>query len=1028
MRSHESRAYLAYLTEQQDAFEESTSKAVSGARITHRYQVVLGGVAMLVPESQLDRLSALPQVKAVYRDELRQIETERSPAFIRADSLWEQLGGQDSAGEGVIVAVLDTGVWPEHPSFADPDPSGKPYPEPAVIPGSNGFGPGGPRSTCDFGNTAANPADVPFICNGKLIGAYTFLDTYKATVGLLPEEFHSARDDIGHGTHTSSTATGNGGVPATLLGVDRGAVSGIAPRSHVMMYRVCASGGCFQSDTIAAVEQAILDGVDVINFSIGGGETPYSDPVSLAFLDAYAAGVFVAASAGNRGPDPDTVIHREPWIMTVGASTVDRDFLSTVTLLADNGSALTITGASVTDGIFVATPVVLASDFGDPLCRRPFTAGTFADEIVVCNQGVVAPVEKGHNLSAGEAGAMLLVNSVAQGLSSNNHFIPTVHLDSDAGSDLLEFMADNTGVMGTFTAGLATGVTGDVMAAFSSRGGTGETLGISKPDITAPGVQILAGNTPTAATDMNGQPGELFQSLQGTSMSTPHVAGAAALLKDLHPEWSPGQIKSALMTTAVTENILRENGETKGGAFEFGSGRIDMERAGAPGLTFDESGADYIALEDELWSANYPSLYVPVMPGRVTVQRTVASDLGERARWDLDVSSPSDVDIDVPGRIAVSAEGEATFEITIDARHVPLGEARHSTLALEPQQSDDDGVGLERLHLPITIVRNQPSVALESSCRPRTLSRDETTGCTITIANTGFDDAIVILTDELPRELELVEDSVVGAAADNNRVTFGGTVAGAKPPDVTVAAGASPFGYVSLAGLGAPPLRAFGDETILSFGVPPFEYAGETWTSIGMVSDGYAVVGGGTDSDVSAINQAFPDVAAPNNVLAPFWTDLDPAAGGALRAAIVIGAVDSWLVLDWDSVPNSGDGMPNSFQIWVGVNGVEDISYTYGPLLTAGNSGLLTVGAENRFGNHGDSIYTNGEGTLPTPFSSPVRVESTAGAPGETHVITFTAEGKRRGDWTNCAEMTADTIFGTNIACFSGEVTDDDDN
>jgi uncharacterized repeat protein (TIGR01451 family) len=1012
VNSAESRAYLDYLEVQQESFV-SVAKSSLNARVTHRYDVVFGGISMLVPESQVDLVAKLPGVEAVYPDELLQLHTDRSPSFIGATRLWNQLGGKKKAGEGVVVGVLDTGIWPEHPSFSDPDPFGKAYDPP----------PGGPYE-CDFGNTAWNPNDVPFTCNNKLIGAHTFLDTYKAAVGLLPYdpatdmgEFDSARDSDGHGSHTASTAAGNGGVEASIFGIPRGIVSGIAPRSHVVMYRVCAGdpGGCYTSDSAAAVQQAILDGVDALNFSIGGGGSPYSDPVSLAFLDAYASGVFVACSSGNSGPGADTTGHREPWTTTVGASTTDRHFLSTVTLQADGGDTLTLIGASVTEGIDTPTPVVFPPS-GEELCLDPFAAGTFSGEIVICERGVIARVAKSYNVAVGGAGGLLLYNPVLQGLNTDNHFIPSVHLENDAGATLLDFMATHSGVTATFTQGEASRVQGDVMAAFSSRGGPGQTLGVSKPDVTAPGVQILAGNSPLPAYVGGGSPGELFQSLQGTSMSSPHVAGAAALLKDLHPDWTPGQIKSALMTTARAWRVFKEDGVTPADPFDYGSGRIQLNKAGDPGLTFDASAQDYVDHENDLWNANYPSLYIPVMPGKVTVQRTVHSELSWKSWWRLWVPGQrgQDFRVTVPRILVVPAGGDATFDITIDARDVPLGEVRHATLHMKS--------GRRRLQMPITIVRNEPVVTLAKSCDPVTFPKGDTTDCTITIENTSFDDATVNLVDQLPKKLKLVSGSVVGAVEADNGVTFDGTLAGAAPPEVTVGVGASPFGYVPLSDYFTP-IGGVDDETIVNFPTDPFVYAGETYDMIGMVSNGYAVVGGGDSADIDYINQVLPDPARPNNVLAPFWTDLNPSVGGALYAGYLSAdGVNWWLALEWDAVPNYGDGEPNTFQIWVGVNGVEDITFTYGEALSDGDGGLLTVGAENAFGNSGQNYYANGVGTLPV-YGIDVGVTSVPGAPGDTHIITFTAEGKKRGHWKNCAEMTGDIFYGTNIACFSGEVT-----
>ncbi len=1002
--SPESQDYLGYLAAQQEKFISVTKESID-AQITYRYDVIIGGVAMVLPENQLGLLAKQPGVEAIYLDELAVIDTDTSPKFVGATKFWKELGGVENAGEGVVVGVLDTGIWPEHPSFSDPDPAGKPYPAPPAS---------WTGTTCEFGS--AIPGDAPFTCNNKLIGAQRFMATYQANQTLLAGEFLSARDDNGHGTHTASTAAGNYGVEAVMLGAPRGKVSGIAPRAHVVMYKVCGDAGCYHTDSAAAIQQAIIDGVDVLNFSIGGGANPYSEAPDVAFLNAYAAGVFVACSAGNSGPGPDTVGHRGPWVTTVAASTHSRTFEASVTLVADNSDTLTLDGASITGGY--TGDVVLAADYGDALCLSPFAPGTFSGQIVVCERGIIARVTKSFNVAEGGAGGMILYNPVLQGLSTDPHYVPSIHIENDAGAALLTFLAGHTGVVGTLSGGIKVKGQGDVMAAFSSRGGPGQTLGVSKPDITAPGVQILAGNTPLGATQGPGGMGpygELFQAIGGTSMSSPHVAGAAALLMDLHPGWTPGQVKSALMTSAKAYQLVKEDGVTPFDPFDAGSGRLKLHGAAYTGLTFDVPAADYVTHADDLWNVNYPSLYVPVMPGKITVQRTAHSELGEAARWKMWVERTADLKVTVPRYLDLPAGGDTTFDITVDARNVPLGEVRHAVIHMRS--------GKYIARFPITIVRREPVVTLSKHCEPDVFPRGSTTECTITVENTSFDDATVSVADQLPRQLELVSGSVVGGVEAGNGVTFDGTLLGAAPPLVTVVdgTGTTPAGYLPLSLFGIAPIGGVTDEMIVNFSVTPFVYAGETYDRIGMVSNGYAVVGGGDSADINYINQVLPNPARPNNVLAPFWTDLNPAAGGALRAAYLSGGGFTWLVLDWENVPEYGDGTPGSFQIWVGVgSGVEDISFTYGPV-GDGDGGWLTVGAENAFGNSGSNWYVDGSGT-PVVAGDELRVVSVPGAPGETHVITFTALGKKKGLWQNCAEMTGDIFYGTNIACFNGQV------
>ncbi|HEX6384276.1 MAG TPA: S8 family serine peptidase [Anaerolineae bacterium] len=978
---------------------DQTLEFISGGQIIHRYRQIFNGASLVLSGDKIDQVAGLAGITGVYLDEIQSLDTENSPGFIGAPVVWNALGGQQSAGEGTVFASLDSGIWPEHPSFSDPDPLGNSYPAPSIT-----------GLPCEFGNTDWNPEDTPFICNNKLIGAYAFIDTYKAVIELLPEEFDSARDDKGHGTHTASTAAGNAGVPASILGSNLGTVSGIAPRAYVIAYKVCGNQGCFSSDVMAAVEQAILDGVDVINYSIDGGTDPYSNIVSLAFLKAYENGIFVARSAGNSGPGADTVGGREPWVTTVAASTQNRTFRGTLHLAA-GGNELDLEGISVTGGH--TGEVVLAADFGDALCLNPFAAGTWThDEIVVCERGTVARVAKSYNVAQGGAGGMVLYNPVAQSLDPDNHFVPSLHIQNDVGTALLDFIAEHAGmtVTGTIEGALATASQGDVMADFSSRGGSGQTSGISKPDITAPGVEILAGHTPLPATIAGGAPSQLFEILAGTSMSASHVAGSALLLKDLHPDWTPGQIKSALMTTADPD-VTKEDGIMPADPFDYGSGRLDLTKAASPGLTISASASEFINHENDLWNSNYPSIYIPVMPGIIIVNRRVQSELSRESVWRISSDSPPDLRISTPHLIRVHAQGNETFPIAIDARAVPIGEVRHATLLLQH--------GDYLVRIPISIVRQQPAMTLDKTCTPDILNEGETTNCTITVTNTGIDEVSVKVGDILPRPLQLVDGSLVGATQVKHRLLFfQGALFGAKSAGVVVEQGSSPFGYLSLASLGVPPLGDIGDETIVNFSVDPFIYGGETYTTIGMVSNGYAVIGGGTRADISFVPQSLPDPVPPNNVVAPFWTDLDGSAGGNFYAAALSDGTSSWVVFEWENVPEFSSSDACTFQIWIETNSSEQgISMVYGRVDGDGDPIGLTVGAENASGTLGDEFDT-----IPTP-SDEIAVVSLPGTAGGTHTIVFTALGRDEGDWTNCAYMISDSFAGISTSCIDGVVT-----
>jgi subtilisin family serine protease len=461
-------AYGGYLEKQESRFADLLTQRVPQAQLRQRLRTVYGGLALTVPANRVKDLLALDGVVAVQKDELRQPLTDSSSEFIGATRVQQDLGGSRRAGKGVLVGILDTGAWPEHPSFADQGIVGTPPSR-------------GKARTCDFGEG--------FRCNNKLVSGQAFLDSYLSVHDS--ETYRTARDSNGHGTHTASTAAGNVVESATVFGVDRGPVRGVAPGAWLSVYKVCGTEGCMSSDSAAAISQAIYDGVDVINYSISGGTDPFTDPVEMAFLDAYAAGVFVAASAGNSGPGEGTVNHLSPWVTTVAASTQTRAFEASLTFR----SWAMLKGASITAGVGPA-PVARNGK-----CLEPAKAGSFLGKIVVCERGGNARVEKGWNVKRGGAVGMILFNPQLQDVETDNHWLPTVHLADDAVVSILDGGQDLTA---TISAGSRAKGEGDVIAGFSSRGPGGLAL---KPDVTAPGVQILAGHTPEPDKTAGGPPG-----------------------------------------------------------------------------------------------------------------------------------------------------------------------------------------------------------------------------------------------------------------------------------------------------------------------------------------------------------------------------------------------------------------------------------------------------------------------------------------------------------------------------------------
>jgi subtilisin family serine protease len=660
--------------------------AESGASASDKmnsYTNAVDGFSAVVSQKEAQAMANRDDVLAVYADELYQPTTDSSPTFLKLDDpAGPWAAGYD--GEGVVIGVIDSGIWPEHPSFAD-DGS---YSAPPITVGE-----------CDFGNVGHNPQDAAFSCNNKLIGARQMLDTYRALIGAESFEYDSARDENGHGTHTASTAGGNAGVQATVLGVDRGIVSGVAPRAHVVVYKGLGTLGGFGSDLAAAIDQAVADGVDVINYSVGGGAS-LGGADDIAFLFAADAGIFVATSAGNSGPGADTVGSpgNVPWLTTVGASTQARTFQGTAVL----GNGDEYFGASITTGAGPAT-LVDSADLGNELCDPNVAFNDdVTGQIVLCLRGAVARVAKSEAVfNAGGAGMILYNENDGQSLVTDTHFLPAAHINNTDGLAVKSYIAtEGSAATAEILGGVYTPVKDSVMASFSSRGPNGPAMDLIKPDVTAPGVNILAGHTPTP--EPGNVSGELFQSISGTSMSSPHVAGVFALIKQAHPDWTAAMAKSALMTTA-RQDVTKEDGSTEADPFDMGAGHITAVSQGNqgspfdPGLVFDaglfeyagftcgadlgifSSGScdflDSIGVPSDASDLNVPSIGIADLAGSQTVVRTLTNVSEKTTSYQSSVKNPHGYSVEVsPKKLSLKPGESVTVEITITNKNAPIGE------------------------------------------------------------------------------------------------------------------------------------------------------------------------------------------------------------------------------------------------------------------------------------------------------------------------------------------------------------------
>ncbi len=351
--------------------------------------------------------------------------------------------------------------------------------------------------------------------------------------------------------------------------------------------------------------------------------------------------------------------------------------------------------------------------------------------------GGIGRVAKGFNVLQGGAAGMILINPSLADVETDNHWLPTIHVAD--GTDLQAFVDGHTGVTGSFTAGAARNGQGDAMAAFSSRGPAGQFI---KPDITAPGVQILAAMTPTPEDPVNGPPGQYYQAIAGTSMASPHIAGAAILLKALHPGWGPGQIKSAMMTQAKTA-VVKEDLTTPADPFDMGAGRIDVGKASSAPLTISDTAARFAALTGDPVNAidlNIPSINAPVMPGRITTGRTVRNVTNGSLKVTMAATVPANTKITFnPASFTLAKGATKTVGITIEST-APVNSQQFAAVRFNTPKGN--------ARIPVAFVPKQGSVSLTQGCAAGSVRRNASTVCTVSATNNSFTDSDVDLTHD----------------------------------------------------------------------------------------------------------------------------------------------------------------------------------------------------------------------------------------------------------------------------------------
>ncbi|MBY5993555.1 S8 family serine peptidase [Ferrimonas balearica] len=936
--------YRNYLNAELRAFQSALASRLPSAKVSHRFDTLFNGVAVVGGNATMAQLAALPGVKAVFPERLYTTEMDASLDLINAPAVWEQLGGRDNAGAGVRVAIIDSGIRPEHDMFAG---------EGFTAPTDN-------MPTDDYCSTT----DASF-CNDKLIVARWSAPTFPVWEG----EHMSPLGFDGHGSHVAGTAAGNK-VDITFMGQEV-SVSGVAPGAYVMSYKALyaraddptrASGSNIM--LLEALENAVKDGADVINNSWGGsaGMDPAFSPYKSAFEAAEAAGVVVATSAGNSGSGPQTI--GCPGCIEAGitvANTTHGRFFANELAVGSLTGLLSIEGtaaARLTDDISANVVASLNVDEANFEGCMAFPEASFDGAIALISRGACAFQDKADNAAAAGAVAMVVYNNrdgqpITMSLDAAT--IPSVMISQADGEAALMELGNEGGNAGVITAEVSRildSTFADNTASSSSRGPNGDP-NILKPDIAAPGSSILSAMSP----EEPGQEGNLYALLSGTSMASPHIAGAAALMREMHPDWSAVEIKTALTSSAKNTGLTKEDAATPADPFDVGAGRVDLVAASNAVLTFDKASF-----------ANAACISGCMFTGTVTNRGMMADS------WALSAMvAGADVTIS-PASVMLEAGASADFTVTID----PTFSDKGAWLFGEVNFS-----GTTDAHLPLAIF---PDVSTDLSMLAvygdePTLAYGEEGMYHAMFANKAFE-GTVALTLSTPDGLSMVEGSAMISANMANPTGMEIDEANGLLSWVGQL-GTQSMGLESLGVLSLPSFGGAGnqiacndgcDEVSFLYNLPTFEFNGQDYTQV-TISDNGLIAAGDVETSGSWNNQMLPDSAAPNNVIAPFWADMDLSdgtagdTGGGTMHIFGLNGSDgnlAWIGIEWLNAQlwNDASGETYSFGVWLGVGankGTNIMNY----ISLGATPGNLTVGAEDLSGSVGAMMYYNGEGVAP---------------------------------------------------------------
>lgn len=724
VRSAAARAYAERLgTRQSEVAKQIDKRLGRHVTVTRSLRNVLNAIVIEAKPQEAARLTNLAGVAAVEPDAEYQLTTDVSHEVIGSPTVWSGDTGSElaSRGEGVVVGMLDSGINPQHPAFAATDGEGYTHTNPY----------GRYLGVCD----PAHPNHDP-ICNDKLVGAYSFVSG------------NSARDTNGHGSHTASTAAGNRHQATLHYGPDAivRTVQGVAPRANLITYRVCIET-CPITSILAGINQAVADGVDVLNYSISGGDTPWSNSVSRAFLEAFGAGIFVSTSAGNDGPGAGTVAHTAPWNAAVAATTTDRTFAKTLSVLGPAPVPPAIAELTGWPGFGPGNASPLdallrySGEVGTATGCSAFPAGSLAGAIALIPTGTCAVSVKITNAAnAGAVAAVLFERQPGPPVflsGVQDTTIPAISVTQASGEALQAFATATTDPipvrLGATTELARDGSAADTVAWFSSRGPS--DFDLLAPTLAAPGVNILA-----AYREIGGDPLQ-YTFIRGTSMASPHVAGAGALMAALHPDWSPAQIRAALAGTADPDGVRQEDG-APADPLDVGAGRMDLAAAGRVGLVLDESYANMLAANPA--TGGVPrNLNVPYLVNRQCNQtcswtRTVTNVADTVATYTASVTVPAGMTATVtPASFTLAPGASQQVTVALNVAGSSGGSWAFADLRLTTDGTFAGGAPIAGVHYPVAVIPVASAITVDPTSIEVSQKPGRSATRAVTIRNSG---------------------------------------------------------------------------------------------------------------------------------------------------------------------------------------------------------------------------------------------------------------------------------------------------